>query len=104
MQLVDGDHKRSTRAAGSRNCAFLSIVTTPDDDRTTCARRCAARALQYSLDIMKNKKTLKLSLETIRRLDLDAAQGGYYHPHRPTHGCPPTRSLGFTCGFGCWAS
>jgi hypothetical protein len=43
---------------------------------------------------MKAKKTLKLSLETIRRLDLDAAQGGL-------HNLPRTRSLGASCGIGC---
>jgi hypothetical protein len=66
---------------------------------------------------MRTKKTLKLSVETIRRLDLDAATGGYHHQPLPNYsrfgscgigctfttdpGLPPTRSFGPTCGFGC---
>jgi hypothetical protein len=42
---------------------------------------------------MKTKKTLKLTLETIRRLDLDATQGG--------HHLPQMRSREPSCGIGC---
>jgi hypothetical protein len=40
---------------------------------------------------MKTKKTLKLTLETVRRLDLDAATGGVYHQY----------TLGGSCGIAC---
>jgi hypothetical protein len=85
-QLVDRSHVRSTQAAGFRNCRFLVVV----EDRATCAGTRAAHAR----GIMKTKKTLKLSLETIRRLDLGAAQGGYYHRD-------PMYSRGDSCGIGC---
>ena len=71
---------------------------------------------------MKTKK-LKLSLETIRRLDLDATHGGYHVPQMRTRdascglGCiletdtirppendtvlRPTRGLGASCGIDC---
>jgi len=38
------------------------------------------------------KKTLKLSFETLRHLDLDAAQGGARHP---------AYSAGASCGIAC---
>jgi hypothetical protein len=39
------------------------------------------------------KKTLKLSFETLRRLDLDTASGGAHHPH--------VYSQGGSCGIAC---
>jgi hypothetical protein len=56
-----------------------------------------ARALHMYAIIMKTKKTLKLTMETLRRLDLDGVGGGvHHHPHKP-----PTGSLGASCGIGC---
>jgi hypothetical protein len=40
------------------------------------------------------KKTLKLSFETLRHLDLDAANGGAHHP-------PHMYSRGASCGIAC---
>jgi hypothetical protein len=60
------------------------------------------------------KKTLKLSLETLRRLDLDAVNGGLHNPSiGPICGLetaksrgivmcgPRPRSLGASCGIVC---
>jgi hypothetical protein len=82
MQPVE-EPARATAAASMR-----------DEVRRGCAgTRGAQRA-----GIMKTKKTLKLSFETLRRLDLDAANGGAVSGTGPIHSVNP--SCGIVCTIG----
>jgi len=80
--------------SGSANSIRRLDQLQPPAAPSTIEQLAQARALHNGIVKMKKtKKTLKLSLETIRRLDLDAASGGYHHV--------PMYSRGGSCGIAC---
>jgi hypothetical protein len=70
------------------------VVTWPSTIRLLGAGTRAAQGRAINMKKMNKKNILNLSLETIRHLDLDAADGGRRH-HEPAY------SQGASCGIGC---